>query len=703
MVLDANQTVIAGSGFSPTNSATFQQAGRGVLFSTTVAFTGNLTTNFIGDAVILNCDVWSEPSRIVLQVILLLMLFVNIAASVIVFSISTNVRGKHVSFLFGCVRTLNLLDILQCVVLFLFPIFMPGDCAPNRILCNFSGYLFATSTLFSPLVAIIMAIDRAVAVYFHVWYKGHPYLKTKYAVLAVTLGTFGFYFTLPFYTTFGNYVAVPWLDVCSFEWGIEYRAFNLLLALVNTILLLILLAANIAIVVKIRKRQTQMKKMRSLHEKSKRSSVRRSIIKKLHKSADDILDMSAAEETPTSLQPAITPSPSVFRKRMSKSRPPPLNIPKIDKDSASEVTNSLSSKPRTNSGRFGRNTPTPTTTLTPPITPLPRAKTSSGSGRRPQASTPQTATSRLLTPPALDPLNPRPPSPLIFRNTNNEWPTPKKQKRLSTASRPRSLVRSSSADNILQTVFPAVSVSKPQTPTLLRQVLGYPGVKHADNDSGRFSAGTRSSDESDASKRRFFHSSTSSFFPFPFNARGSTRRSSEKRKKHRMVRKSASRITKMTTAICMVFVVLYLPFLIRKLIQVIPSTYNAIYVPEAIEIITLFGPFLSPLFNPIVYVFFNPHYRENCKQRYRKLRAKCPCVKKTRRLFSTSTFHISTPVGSIRRKPKTKKPSAELPSSNPRTEMPLSSQADDVFEEERKLSPDAVTKPLLRIKSEDVL
>lgn len=38
---------------------------------------------------------------------------VNVAAAVIVFSISTNVRGKHVAFLFGCVRTLNILDILQ--------------------------------------------------------------------------------------------------------------------------------------------------------------------------------------------------------------------------------------------------------------------------------------------------------------------------------------------------------------------------------------------------------------------------------------------------------------------------------------------------------------------------------------------------------------------------------------------------------------
>ena len=56
---------------------------------------------------------------------------------------------------------------------------MPPDCNPNRILCGLLGFLFTTTALFSPLVAIVMAVDRALAVYFHMIYKSNPYLKVR--------------------------------------------------------------------------------------------------------------------------------------------------------------------------------------------------------------------------------------------------------------------------------------------------------------------------------------------------------------------------------------------------------------------------------------------------------------------------------------------------------------------------------------------
>ena len=62
-------------------------------------------------------------------------------------------------------------------MLFFGPVLIPNDCKPSTALCDFIGYLFATTTLLSPICAVVMAVDRAAAVYFHVWYKNHPYVK----------------------------------------------------------------------------------------------------------------------------------------------------------------------------------------------------------------------------------------------------------------------------------------------------------------------------------------------------------------------------------------------------------------------------------------------------------------------------------------------------------------------------------------------
>lgn len=48
-----------------------------------------------------------------IQVLLLIMLILNLSAAVVIFGVPVNVRGRHVAFLFICVRVLNLLDLYQ--------------------------------------------------------------------------------------------------------------------------------------------------------------------------------------------------------------------------------------------------------------------------------------------------------------------------------------------------------------------------------------------------------------------------------------------------------------------------------------------------------------------------------------------------------------------------------------------------------------
>jgi len=73
----------------------------------------------------------------------------------------------------------------------------------------------------------------------------------KYTIMFIIIGGYCIYLLMPIFTTFGKYVAVPWLAVCGFEWGVEHKLFNLILALITAFFILVLLAANIAIVVRV--------------------------------------------------------------------------------------------------------------------------------------------------------------------------------------------------------------------------------------------------------------------------------------------------------------------------------------------------------------------------------------------------------------------------------------------------------------------
>lgn len=61
-------SIAFGSGFGATTDAGFDQKGRGVVFETTAATFGNSTGFPIDKFLPVNCNLWADPSRIILEV-----------------------------------------------------------------------------------------------------------------------------------------------------------------------------------------------------------------------------------------------------------------------------------------------------------------------------------------------------------------------------------------------------------------------------------------------------------------------------------------------------------------------------------------------------------------------------------------------------------------------------------------------------------
>ena len=100
---------------------------------------------------------------------------------------------------------------------------------------------------------------------------------------------------------------------------------------------------------------------------------------------------------------------------MSKSRPPPLQIPHPESNSGNETSAMLSRQTFHSSSLRVCRTPTPR--VTPPLTPIVRAKTTSVSGHQSAAPSSLIGTGSLLTPPS-DGVNTMPPSPLVLSSEN---------------------------------------------------------------------------------------------------------------------------------------------------------------------------------------------------------------------------------------------------------------------------------------------
>ena len=73
----------------------------------------------------------------------------------------------------------------------------------------------------------------------------------KYSSLIILILINGIYLFLPCVTDFSAYVVVPWLSLCFLEWGLQYRLYDLILAFYTSILILLLIVANVAILVKV--------------------------------------------------------------------------------------------------------------------------------------------------------------------------------------------------------------------------------------------------------------------------------------------------------------------------------------------------------------------------------------------------------------------------------------------------------------------
>nr|XP_039272381.1 uncharacterized protein LOC120346660 [Styela clava] len=591
-------TATEGSGFLPVNEQNYATAIP-------------ISTN--------DCDAWGIPSRIALQVLVLLMLILNIAAAVVIFGVPINIRGRHVAFLFICVRVLNVLDLYQCSVIFFFPIGMPKDCQnPNVFYCNLSGFCFATGTIVSPLVAIVMALDRLFAVFFHVRYKARPQTKMKCGILAGIIGIYVFYFTLPFYTNFGKYLAVSWLSLCSFEWGIEYRMFNLVLFLTTTILTLILMAANIAIVVKVRRRKREFEKLKASSQNTtqhrgikmtKFSPVRSGMKLWKSKSVNDLsLSSDRVSRSPRSLHERRGKFLSPLRIFFSSTASSPTKERHIDADHKQGDDEQGASQTITNYN-LEKTKDENLDVLTVPHS------------FSPTLPSPLTHDSALLFPPS--PASSRrstnefrPQSPLVTGDNEIHSTLRIVSRPPITRSMSHGIKRLSSTDSILDAKDQQMSTFGYRTvdpDNLRKKALGNTNLKKRTASSEPF---LDRSFNSGTNEERLKSTSSNSIFSNFVGSRLMSWRQRASRPKG--IRRNVSRITKMTTAICTLFAILYVPFLVRKLVQIIPQDYYTVHVPYAVEIITLFGPLLSPLCNPILYVFFNPHYRENCKRLYRK-------------------------------------------------------------------------------------
>lgn len=112
-------------------------------------------------------------------ILLFFTLALNILASFVLFRVPlTTMRGRSNPVYF-CIRVLNICDVLQAGFLLIMPAFATPDCEwiGGEKACSAMGFVALFFLLISPLITILMAFDRVIALYFPFKYRSQLGLK----------------------------------------------------------------------------------------------------------------------------------------------------------------------------------------------------------------------------------------------------------------------------------------------------------------------------------------------------------------------------------------------------------------------------------------------------------------------------------------------------------------------------------------------
>nr|XP_039274581.1 uncharacterized protein LOC120348506 [Styela clava]XP_039274582.1 uncharacterized protein LOC120348506 [Styela clava] len=111
--------------------------------------------------------------------LLFLTFTLNVLSSIVLFRVPlVTVRGRS-NPVYLCIRFLNICDVLQAFFLILMPAFATPECdwLGGKISCSIMGFIVLFFLLVSPLITILMAFDRVIALYWPFKYRSHLGLK----------------------------------------------------------------------------------------------------------------------------------------------------------------------------------------------------------------------------------------------------------------------------------------------------------------------------------------------------------------------------------------------------------------------------------------------------------------------------------------------------------------------------------------------
>uniref|UniRef100_H2YHF9 G-protein coupled receptors family 1 profile domain-containing protein n=1 Tax=Ciona savignyi TaxID=51511 RepID=H2YHF9_CIOSA len=145
-------------------------------------------------------------------------ILLNMAASFVLFRVPlVTVRGRS-NPVYLCIRFLNISDLIQAFLLLLMPIFATPDCGwkGGMLFCNVLGFLALYLLLVSPLITILMAFDRVIALYQPFKYRSHLGLTMLKVLLPCACCFVAFITILPIFGV-GEYHVVRGRRMCLLD------------------------------------------------------------------------------------------------------------------------------------------------------------------------------------------------------------------------------------------------------------------------------------------------------------------------------------------------------------------------------------------------------------------------------------------------------------------------------------------------------
>ncbi|XP_078489498.1 uncharacterized protein LOC100182439 [Ciona intestinalis] len=177
-----------------------------------------------------------------LALFLALTILLNLAASFVLFRVPlVTVRGRS-NPVYLCIRFLNITDLIQAVLLLLMPIFATPDCnwAGGMLSCRIMGFLALFLLLVSPLITILMAFDRVIALYQPFKYRSHLGLTMLKVLLPAACGFVLCTTILPIFGV-GEYHVVRGRRMCLLDTNNDDRIDQIYALVVHSIFLCALL------------------------------------------------------------------------------------------------------------------------------------------------------------------------------------------------------------------------------------------------------------------------------------------------------------------------------------------------------------------------------------------------------------------------------------------------------------------------------